>query len=751
MTDSGHKPAAATDDELRRTVAMLLSTQQTLIDLRHRRDRELRVLDVIVRFSERVLPDQAGTPFWDSVADAATETFECEICIVAALRGGETAALAARGPRLRGQEEITQLRVLIERGLADGGSFVDGDSAAQARVGGEALALAMIAPIQVAADGTRHVLIAAVTARKHAFFPQFDRLTVPGLRMFANHVHVLHEMLLSRQRIAQQLEELDASHHALEEANASLQKRIAEQHRAEAALRESEGRYRHLFEDSADGLVLIEVATQQVSDCNDTLCRMTGKSRSELIGQTLESLLVQSEESAVADPATAQDRREGDLLVREVEVLAKDGLRVPVEIRTSTVQIGGREFRVCAFRDVSFRRRAEEEQEKLRGQLMQAQKMESIGRLAGGVAHDFNNLLTVICGYSEMLHGQPNLDPHQRDQIGEIINASRRAQALTQQLLMFSRKQVIRATATDMNRQTESSLRIYRRLIGEDIVLTFQPCTEPTPILADKQQLDQVLGNLVINARDAIYACKPPAKQREIRITTTVVPRAPGLTSKAGFVRLTVQDSGVGMDANTQANIFEPFFTTKDVGKGTGLGLATVFGVIQQNGGAIEVASEVGAGSTFAVYWPINRERVMEAVAAAPAAKAAGGNEEVLLVEDEQRVREFAVQGLREFGYRVVSADGPAKALSLLQTGAINPAILVTDVVMPDMNGGELAEAVLRMRPELPVLFVSGYTDDIAAQHGIMRESASFLEKPFSTANMARKIRDLIDAKRARH
>lgn len=321
---------------------------------------------------------------------------------------------------------------------------------------------------------------------------------------------------------------------------------------------------------------------------------MTASGRAKLIGKQI-SAFASFSLDAIPDDSK---KRSGSHLNQRVDrghlVTSQNNL-IPVEFNSSELHLSGRKYQLIVFHDISNRTRAEEEKEKLLSQLAQSHKMEAIGRLAGGVAHDFNNLLTVICGYTELLSGETNLQRHQTDQLHEILAASQRARALTQQLLMFSRKQVIRPILADMNQQIESSLRIYRRLIGEDINLNFQPCEEPTPILADPQQLDQIIGNLLINARDAINACTTGTQNREISIVTGIVDRVSKSRVLGRHVRVTLTDTGFGMDSDTLNNIFEPFFTTKDIGKGTGLGLATVFGVIQQNNGSIEYKANSAA------------------------------------------------------------------------------------------------------------------------------------------------------------
>lgn len=604
--------AAAAQAELQRTVSLLLSTQQELIGVRDRRDREHKVLEGIVRFSERVAPAQDETAFWERVVDAAVETFECESCLAVELDAQSLRVLAARGPRPDNATEQRYLALLLADCANWRTSLIEGDALRALRFQGGGVATVMLATIHPAENGPLRALVTAVTTRKKPFFPQFDALSVPGLRMFASHVDVLHEMLRSRHLIAEQVAALDRT-------NAELQQRMLEQ------------------------------------------------------------------------------------------------------------------------------QRAADEQERLRQELAQSRRMESIGRLAGGVAHDFNNMLMVICGNTELMQLDSSLPQQHQESLAQVLAASQRAQALTQQLLMFSRKQVIRPAPVQINALIEDSLRIYRRLIGEDIRLDFAPCAEPTPALADRQQFDQLLGNLLLNARDALQGTSGRAKH--VEVTTTLVRDASPLAGGTAAIRIDVRDTGVGMDESTRQNIFEPFFTTKDVGKGTGLGLATVLGVIQQNHGTIEVQSALGAGTTFSVYWPLTEAQEVAPSEPQPVTPpVAARHELVLLVEDEEQVRNFMTKGLEHEGFRVTACANADCALEKLASGTVQPAILVTDVVMPRMNGGELAEAVRQRYPGLPVLFVSGYTDDIIAQHGIVREGVALLEKPFSPSALARKVRELVDA-----
>ena len=377
-------------------------------------------------------------------------------------------------------------------------------------------------------------------------------------------------------------------------------------------------------------------------------------------------------------------------------------------------------------RDITERKRLEE-------QLRHSQKMEAIGRLAGGVAHDFNNLLTVILGYGSLLLEQTPANDARYEPIRMIRTTAERAAALTRQLLAFSRKQLLMPVVLDLNTVITELAPMLRRLIGEDIRLVTDLADGLGAIKADRNQLEQILVNLVVNARDAM----PTGGQLTIatRNEDAAAPR----------VVLTVRDTGHGMDEYTRAHLFEPFFTTKEVGKGTGLGLATVYGIVQQSGGEISVDSAPGAGATFCIALP----RVESAEAAATIAPAlpaqVQGRETVLVVEDEEMLRNLARIVLRKNGYTVLEAAHGADALSICQSHPGPIDLLMTDVVMPVLGGRELADRVALLRPDVKVLFVSGYTDDAIVRNGVMAESVQFLHKPFTPATLLSKVREVLD------
>jgi CheY-like chemotaxis protein len=376
-------------------------------------------------------------------------------------------------------------------------------------------------------------------------------------------------------------------------------------------------------------------------------------------------------------------------------------------------------------------------------QLIQAQKMESVGRLAGGVAHDFNNMLSVIIGHCELaLRGLENVHPLHAS-LQNIRMAAERSADLTRQLLAFARRQTVAPKVLDINTTVSGMLEMLRRLIGEDIDLVWQPGSNPGQILIDPSQLDQILVNLFVNARDAIGDTGKVTIETD---SVTIDERycADHVEALQGtFVLLAVSDDGCGMDAVTLAHLFEPFFTTKEMGKGTGLGLATVYGIVKQNKGFINVYSEPGQGTTFKIYLP------RHGVGSEPAREetvnhAAMGSETILVVEDEPLILEIATTMLESLGYTVLAASGPADAIRIAREhgGAIQ--LLMTDVVMPEMNGRLLANHLRAQLPGLRCLFMSGYTANVIAHHGVLDEGVHFIQKPFALHALAAKIREAL-------
>ena len=392
--------------------------------------------------------------------------------------------------------------------------------------------------------------------------------------------------------------------------------------------------------------------------------------------------------------------------------------------------------------DITERKRAEEEKARLEAQLLQAQKMESIGRLAGGVAHDFNNMLSVILGYTELIKSRLPADNPLMKSILEIERAGIRSRDITSQLLAFSRKQIIEPRVVDLNEQISHTQKTLARLIGEDIELLFCPGNDLWRIKIDPAQVDQILMNLAVNARDAMpIGGKLTIETGNSHLDGAYSKSHPGFVP-GKYVLMAVSDNGAGMDREVLSHVFEPFFTTKELGKGTGLGLATVYGIVTQNGGAIDVYSEPGQGTTFKIYLPrVTEEEPREKNEAAPFAS---GTETVLLVEDDVMVRGMAASMLEEMGYTVLVAETPQDALLLCEKQDTLVDLLLTDVVMPGMSGIELRDRLKAVRPGLKVLFMSGYTSDVIVHHGVLEKGIHFIHKPFSITDLACKIREAL-------
>ena len=421
----------------------------------------------------------------------------------------------------------------------------------------------------------------------------------------------------------------------------------------------------------------------------------------------------------------------------------KDGMVVPVEyvstpIRDERGKVAGA---VVVFRDITERRRLET-------MVQQSQKMEAVGRLAGGVAHDFNNILGVITGYGELMRRQIEAEHPARPRLEQVLKAAERAAGLTRQLLAFSRRQVIQPRILDLSALVTDLDKMLHRVIGEDVELELRRVPDLGAVKADSTQLEQVVLNLVVNARDAM------PKGGHLTIETANVDfdeayAAAHPPATAGrFVMLSVSDSGIGMDAETQRRIFEPFFTTKAPGEGTGLGLATVYGVVKQNGGFIWVYSEPGRGTSFKVYLPRVDERPDALGAERGPAPVPGGRETILLVEDTEGLREVIGEVLAEGGYTLIQASHGEEALAVARRHEGPIHLLLTDLVMPKLGGADLAGELASLRPEMRVLYMSGYTEGAISRQGVLREGSVLLEKPFTNDRLATAVREALDARR---
>jgi len=368
--------------------------------------------------------------------------------------------------------------------------------------------------------------------------------------------------------------------------------------------------------------------------------------------------------------------------------------------------------------------------------------MEAVGRLAGGIAHDFNNLLLAILGFSDLLLNDLEPDSPHRDDVTEIQKAAQRAAALTRQLLAYSRKQVLQAKVIDLNQVVSEVHKMLRRMIGEDIELITMLDPDLGKVKADPSQIEQVIINVAINARDAM----PQGGRLALRTSNVELDDTTSDLQPGSYILLSVSDTGAGMSSDIKTHMFEPFFTTKDLGKGTGLGLSTVYGIVKQSGGDIEVDSEPGRGTTFKIYFPSVSEAAMPAKLPDSASPKICGLETILLAEDEAGVRSLLGRVLQRNGYTVLEAENGTEALQWCarHPGAIH--LLVTDLVMPRMSGRELAERITQIRPDLKVLYMSGYTDDAIIRQGILELGAAFLQKPFIPAALLERVRQLLDS-----
>jgi PAS domain S-box-containing protein len=512
-----------------------------------------------------------------------------------------------------------------------------------------------------------------------------------------------------------------------------------EKRHADDVLRDSEDRYRLVTENIADGVLLFDLEGHLVL-ANRSAELITGYSQEELRGRSILTLLTrEGAEIAHGRMEAVRGGQEMSPLV-EFELVQKDGRRVLLEMHIASVMKNGLPVgRLAVARDITERRGLED-------QLRQAQKMEGLGRLAGGIAHDFNNLLTAIGGRCYLILGRLAADDPLRRDLEIIQGAGERAGRLTHQLLAFSRKQILAPRVLDLNAMVTDIHPLLQRMIGEDVEVTMNLGSALGSVKADLGQMEQVIINLAVNARDAM----PQGGRLTLQTTSVVLDEAYARihadVEPGQYVILAVSDTGHGMNAETQARIFEPFFTTKEVGKGTGLGLATVYGIVKQTNGHIVVDSALDQGTTFKIYLPsVDRLPAMNSPGEAGGATRRG-SETVLLVEDDEGVRALAREILEVQGYTVLEASVPAEALRAGGANGVPIHLLLTDVVMPQMNGKQLADRLLSERPELKVIFMSGYTDSAIVQHGVLEPGVHFLHKPFTPAGLGSKVREVLDS-----
>jgi two-component system cell cycle sensor histidine kinase/response regulator CckA len=435
---------------------------------------------------------------------------------------------------------------------------------------------------------------------------------------------------------------------------------------------------------------------------------------------------------------------DGGILHREVALRKADGSEVQLREANRARTIAGQQVIITVYSPIATREHMDADSLEQEEQRLLAQKMEAVGRLAGGIAHDFNNLLTVINGYSSLLLAQLPKDTPHRQEIDQIHQAGRRAAGLTQQLLEFTRHQARPPHRIDLNTLVRELSPMIQRLVGEHIECITALAPEPQPIKADPGRLEQVIMNLVVNARDAMPKGGKLTLETKILDLTVSNRRNPALRP-GHYVLLSVTDTGCGMDAQTKARIFEPFFTTKEVGKGTGLGLATVYGIVKQSAGQISVYSEPGYGATFKIYLPRMESVEDPDPVISKEAETPNGRERVLVVEDEPAVRVLVVGLLRDHGYEVLEARHGIEGLVIAAQRPEPVHLLVTDVVMPQMSGGELAEKLVHANPDLKVLFMSGFSESAVVQQGLLKPGTTFLQKPFDVKVLVQKVRAVLD------
>ena len=520
---------------------------------------------------------------------------------------------------------------------------------------------------------------------------------------------------------------------------------ITARRQAEQAVEDSERAMRAVFQSTQAGILVVDARTLEVQLANDWLCRQLACPECDWVGRTLEEIVPGKLLASILEHGSGSDAAVHQFV--DGTLRRHDGSDIDVEVGLAPMELRGRPCLLCVFRDMTERRRAEMEQQRLQAELFQAQKMESIGALAGGVAHDFNNLLSVILGNVSLVLRELAADDPNRDDLVEVKRAGERSAVLTRQLLAFGRRQMMQRVPLDLNYVATGVEKLLRRIIGEDVDLTMQLAPDVGVVFADPGQVEQVIMNLAANARDAM-----PDGGR-LTVTTENVEVPPGAVRASEdappgvYVRLSVTDTGCGMNESVRARIFEPFFTTKEKGKGTGLGLATVYGIVKQSEGHLEVSSTVGSGSTFQLYL----KRLEGTLASQPMSPAEeelpprGGQETILVVEDSEQVRNLAARTLRSVGYDVIVAPDGRAALRQCETlpGPIH--LVVSDVVMPVMGGEELAERLAIIRPTTKILFMSGYTGTSFRRQPLLDPQTNFLEKPFVMDDLLRKVRHLLD------
>lgn len=501
-------------------------------------------------------------------------------------------------------------------------------------------------------------------------------------------------------------------------------------------LANAEQRYRALLDNARDAITVLTPGGV-ILEANRAWERLMGVPREHALGRNVADFAPDPKSGLQSEYDKAVAQRGGSVppsLIRR-----PDGTEIQVELSRTAVEIAGEKFILSIGRDVTDRLRLEE-------QFRQAQKMEAIGNLAGAIAHDFNNLLSVILSYAALALGDLKPGNPLREDLEQVKRAGERSCDLTRQLLAFSRQQLLQPQILDLNAILAGMEKMLRRLLGEAVQLSLLTFTNIGRVHVDRGQIEQVIMNLAVNARDAMPSGgKLSIETGNVDLDAVYAAQHHGLTP-GPYVMLAVTDTGTGMDAATRARIFEPFFTTKEMGKGTGLGLATVFGIVTQSHGHIWVYSEPGKGTTFKIYFPRREPVADDELPAVAPTTGLRGSETVLLVEDEDQVRALARRILGQNGYNVLEAQNGGEAFLICEQFEARIHLLVTDVVMPRMSGKQLAERLAVVRPDMRVLFMSGYTDNTIVHHGVLDAGVAFLQKPITPDAFLRKVREVLDA-----
>ncbi|MGH7603453.1 MAG: PAS domain S-box protein [Gemmatimonadaceae bacterium] len=561
---------------------------------------------------------------------------------------------------------------------------------------------------------------------------QASRIITPIRKVVRDALLLSKGDLSHRSTLASETDEIGVLGTSLNAMAETLQKR-------EEALRRSEMRFRAIIE-NVDDIILISRANGSRTYVSPAMARVLGYREEELLAFTAQDMIHPADWPAVRELIRDVQTAPGTTLFGQARYRHRNGSWRTMALSVSNLsEVAGVDGLLVNLRDVT-------EHVALESELRQAQKMESVGQLAGGVAHDFNNLLTVISGRIDFLLDASNLESDQEDDLVEIKKAAERAAGLTQQLLAFSRKQLLQPRVVDLNRTLDEVEPMLRRLIGEDIQIRIEHGDDLGFVTADPGQLHQILMNLALNARDAMptggvltFVTANHSVQNDAEMAADHL--------KAGdYVMLHVSDTGVGMDQTTQARIFEPFFTTKEHGRGTGLGLSTVYGIVKQSGAAISVTSAPQAGTTFSVSFPRTDACALAKPAEEDELSPPLGTETILLVEDDSAVRQLVERVLRSRGYSVLAAQHGGDALQLASDPGKEMDLVLTDIVMPTMSGRELVEALQTLRPMVRVLYMSGYTNDEILRRGLHDPNTSFIQKPFTAENLAAQVRKVLDA-----